>query len=73
MTKPLTQEEFDYYYSKTDPTEPKPVREIHAVRMAASDYIGKYGWDKYCEEANQTARDFCGRHNKPYQPVATLA
>lgn len=37
MTKPLTQEEFDYYYSKTDPAEPKPMREIHAIRIAMAD------------------------------------
>lgn len=37
MTKPLTQKEFDYYYAQTDPSEPKLMREIHAIRIAMVD------------------------------------
>ncbi len=72
MTKPLTQEEFDYYYSKTDPTEPKPVREIHAIRLADTDYRKNISRDQWIREVNREALETAKEYGLSLQKVPTL-
>lgn len=69
MTKPLTQKEFDYYYAQTGPAEPKPMREIHAVRLADADYRAKVGWERWIKETNREARKLLTKHKIDFHPV----
>lgn len=72
IMKPLTQKQFDYYYAKTDPTEPKPVREIHAIRLANTDYRKNINREQWIREINREAWETAKKYNLSFEKVPTL-
>lgn len=68
----LTLKQFQTYYAKTDPGEPKPVREIHAIRMADSDFIKNYGWEAWQKKISKSADEFLKKYKRQIKIAPTL-